>query len=96
MNSSYDRESVRAAINQLVVAHMPAEFDATLLTPQATLTDVGVASLDAVELIFDIEEKFNITFPDARADSLGSDTLQDLVDLVMQGLQAQGHAVVSA
>lgn len=50
MNSSCDRESVRAAINQLVVAHMPADFE-PLLTPQATLTDVGVASLDAVELI---------------------------------------------
>lgn len=96
MSSIQDPETIRNTINQLVIDHMPAEFDASLLAPQATLKDIGVASLDAVELIFDIEEKFNITFPDSRADSLGSDTLQDLVEAVQQGMQARDAAAAGA
>lgn len=90
MSGTYSPEEIRGAINELVLKHLEGNVDVATLTPQATLKDIGMASLDAVELIFDIEEHFNITFPDSRADSLGSDTLQDLVEAVQQGLQEKG------
>ncbi|MCL7714005.1 phosphopantetheine-binding protein [Stenotrophomonas mori] len=92
MNAVPDVDAIRATINDLIVKQMQGNIDAAALTPQATLQDVGVASLDAVELIFDIEEHFDITFPDSRADGLGSDTLQDLVDAVQQGLREKAQA----
>ncbi|MBN8768750.1 MAG: acyl carrier protein [Stenotrophomonas nitritireducens] len=76
----------------MILKHMQGNIDPAALTPQATLKDIGVASLDAVELIFDLEEHFDFTFPDSRADSLGSDTLQDLVDAVVQGLRDKDQA----
>lgn len=92
MNAVPDVDAIRATINELILTHMQGKVDAAILTPQATLKDIGVASLDAVELIFDLEEKFDFTFPDSRADSLGSDTLQDLVDAVVQGLRDKDQA----
>ncbi|MGE4367645.1 MULTISPECIES: phosphopantetheine-binding protein [Lysobacteraceae] len=92
MNAVPDVQSIRSTIKEMILKHLQGNVDASALTPQATLKDIGVASLDAVELIFDLEEHFNITFPDSRADSLGSDTLQDLADAVVQGLHEKAAA----
>ncbi|KQO02640.1 MULTISPECIES: phosphopantetheine-binding protein [Stenotrophomonas] len=92
MNAVPDVDAIRTTINDMILKHMQGNIDPAALTPQATLKDIGVASLDAVELIFDLEEHFDFTFPDSRADSLGSDTLQDLVDAVVQGLRDKDQA----
>ncbi|HEV2680648.1 MAG TPA: phosphopantetheine-binding protein, partial [Rhodanobacter sp.] len=33
-----------------------AKIDVTIIKPESTLKDLGIASLEAIELIFDIEE----------------------------------------
>ncbi len=96
MNAAYDSEQIRTVINELVLKRSEGAIDPSALAPQATLKDIGIASLDAVELIFDIEERFDITFPDSRADSLGGDTLQDLIDAVQQGLAEKGNGTAAA
>ena len=42
--------------------------------------DLGADSLDSVEVIIDIEERFNIAIPDEDATSIK--TVQDLVDYI--------------
>jgi acyl carrier protein len=63
-----------------------AKVDVAIIKPESTLKDLGVASLEAIELIFDIEEHFNINFPDQQGANFDSDTVQSLVDAVQKGL----------
>jgi acyl carrier protein len=66
-----------------------AKIDVAAIKPESTLKDLGIASLDAIELIFDIEEHFDITFPDQQGANFDSDTAQSLLDAVQKGLEAK-------
>lgn len=63
-----------------------AKIDVATIKPESTLKDLGIASLEAIELIFDIEEHFNITFPDQQGANFDTDTTQSLVDAVQKAL----------
>ncbi|KRE88428.1 phosphopantetheine-binding protein [Frateuria sp. Soil773] len=65
-----------------------AKIDAATLKPESTLKDLGVASLDAIEVIFDIEEHFDVTFPD-QGTNFDTDTVQHLIDAVRSALDAK-------
>ncbi len=58
-----------------------AKVEVTSLTPQITLRDLGMASIAAIEVLFDIEEHFNIDFAE-RSESIDNGNLQDLVNAV--------------
>ncbi|GLQ97172.1 acyl carrier protein [Dyella mobilis] len=45
-----------------------AKIELDTIKPESTLKDLGVASLDAIEVIFDIEEHFNINLPNEDTD----------------------------
>lgn len=45
-----------------------AKIEISTIQPESTLKDLGVASLDAIEVIFDIEEHFNINLPNEDTD----------------------------
>jgi acyl carrier protein len=53
-----------------------ARIDVAVVTPDATLRELGVKSLDAAEIFFDIEERFGIhvlsrvNHPDASVEQL--------------------------
>ncbi len=66
-----------------------AKLDVASIQPASTLKDLGVASLDAIEIIFDIEEKFDVTLSDSDAD-LKSDTVHGLITAVQRELDAKG------
>ena len=66
-----------------------AKIDVAIIKPESTLKDLGIASLEAIELIFDIEEHFDITFPDQQGANFDSDTAQSLVDAVQTTLDAK-------
>ena len=66
-----------------------AKIDVAIIKPESTLKDLGIASLEAIELIFDIEEHFDITFPDQQGANFDSDTAQSLVDAVQTALDAK-------
>jgi acyl carrier protein len=68
-----------------------AKIELEAVTPTATLKDLGVASLDAIEVIFDIEEYFGITFPD-QGTNFDADTVQHLIDAVGDALKAKAAA----
>jgi len=55
-----------------------AGVDAATLNPDATLRDLGIASLDALELLFELEEKFDLQLKDEEVD-LGTANVTQLV-----------------
>ena len=69
-----------------------AKIDLDTIKPESTLKDLGIASLEAIELIFDIEENFNITFPDQHGANFDSDTVQSLIDAVQKALDEKAIA----
>lgn len=83
-------DSIQQQIFELVAAQ--AKIEAATIKPESTLKDLGIASLEAIELIFDIEEHFNINFPDQQGANLDSDTIQSLVDAVQKGLDDKAAA----
>jgi len=69
-----------------------AKLDVAIIQPESTLKDLGVASLEAIELIFDIEEHFNINFPDQQGANFDTDTVQSLIDAVQKALDEKAVA----
>jgi acyl carrier protein len=86
MNAPLSEQAIREQIYAIVARQ--AKLEVASLRPDATLKDLGVASLEAIELIFDIEEHFDITFPDEGA-NFDTDTVQHLIDAVNGALQAK-------
>jgi acyl carrier protein len=63
-----------------------AKIDRTALDRQTELASLSIDSLDVVEIVFQIEERLNISLPynanDAPADGAGLKTAGDVVDMV--------------
>lgn len=77
-------ETIQQQIFEIIAKQ--AKIDVATIKPESTLKDLGIASLDAIELIFDIEEHFDINFPDQQGANFDSDTAQSLVDAVQKAL----------
>jgi acyl carrier protein len=56
-------------------------IDRARITPEATLKDLEIQSLDAVQIIFEIEDHFKITMPDRDPD-FDTESVRGLVDAV--------------
>lgn len=52
------------------------------------LADIGLDSLDVVEIVFEIEDKFSIQLPQSDEET-GSATFKDLCDLVENNIAAK-------
>ena len=52
------------------------------LTPELALADAGIDSLDALTILFAIEETFHISIPDDKARAIK--TFGDMVDVVQE------------
>lgn len=50
--------------------------------PDATLESLGLDSLDLIEVLFEVEEAFNIRVPQDGAAAVKAATLQDIIDNV--------------
>ena len=58
------------------------------ITPEATLKELDVHSLDAVQVLFEIEDRFDISVPE-RDDQYATGTVRDLVTGVEQLVAAK-------
>ena len=65
------------------------------VTPEATLESLGLDSLDLIELLFEVEEEFNIRVPQDGGSELRTATVQDIVDSVDR-LVADGGSAPAA
>ncbi|KAF8640596.1 hypothetical protein AX17_000258 [Amanita inopinata Kibby_2008] len=63
------------------------KVDPAKLTPSASFTkDLGLDSLDAVEVVLAVEEEFGIEIPDAEADEIA--TVQQAIDYIAKTPEA--------
>ncbi len=74
-----NKEEIKNKIKDIIVDKN--DVDAAEVTENANFeTDLGMDSLDRVELLMEIEKEFGITIPDDDADKVI--TTKDCVDLV--------------
>lgn len=72
------RDEIQTALLRIVRTEKTIADD--LLQPDTLLADAGIDSLDALTILFAVEEEFRISIPDDRARALR--TFGDLIDLV--------------
>lgn len=70
-------------------------IDRGKITLQATLKDLDIQSLDAVQILFEIEDHFKITMPD-RDPNFDTESVGGLVDTVEKLIAAQSAAPPAA
>jgi acyl carrier protein len=58
-----------------------AGIDINKITPESTLKDLEIQSLDAVQIIFEIEDHYKITLPD-RDPNVDTESVRGLIDAV--------------
>jgi len=66
------------------------------LDPATKLAEAGLDSLDVVEIVFDIEDKFKIQLPQFEGEAMASVTFRDISTLVEQQLAAKEEAASGA
>jgi len=79
-------DDVRGKVHAIIARQ--GKIDGATIRDESTLRDLGLASLDAIEVIFEIEECFDLTFPEQGID-FATGTVQHLVDAVV-AVQAAG------
>lgn len=80
----------------LDVVAQKAMIDRSKLTREAKLSDLNVSSLDMVEVMFALEDKFGIELPfNANINASAFETLGDVIDLVEKQLAASGKPAVN-
>ena len=65
------------------------EIDAAKITPEATLEDIGIDSLDTFDVVFAVEDELDIKIDN---ENVKLTNFQDLVDLIDRVRLAQGKA----
>ncbi len=93
MTDSPSVDSVRDEVIAIIARQ--TKLDVASIHSDSTLKDLGVASLEAIELIFDIEECFDVTFPD-QGTNFDTDTVQHLVDAVIEAQRAKSDGAADA
>ena len=69
------------------VLHEKYDVAREAISPEASLTELGLDSLTVVELLFDVEDEFDIEVPEERATF---ETLAEAAALVDELVQAKG------
>jgi acyl carrier protein len=63
------------------------KIDRSALTPDATLDSLNIASLDMIDILFEVEEKFNVYTP--MGDELSHVVyLHDLIEVLAEQIRA--------
>ena len=65
-----------------------ANIDRARITLDSTLKDLEIQSLDAVQILFEIEDRFKVTMPDRDPD-FDTESVKGLVETVQKLLAAQ-------
>ena len=80
----------------LDIVAQKALIDRSKLTRDAKLADLSISSLDMVEVLFALEEKFGIQLPfNANAGAGGFSTLGDVIALVEKQMASGNKAAAN-
>jgi acyl carrier protein len=78
----------------IAIVAKQAKIEPAMLTSETHLTDINLQSIDIVELIFAIEDKFDISVPysptDLTSAGISFETVGDLIQAVVH-LTAEQH-----
>lgn len=81
----------------LDIVAQKAMIDRQRLTPEAKLSDLNISSLDMVEVVFALEEKFGIELPfNANTQDNEFDTVGDVIALVEAQLAGKRRSTANA
>ncbi|MDX2028107.1 MAG: acyl carrier protein [Alphaproteobacteria bacterium] len=81
----------------LDIVAQKALIDRSKLAPEAKLSDLNVSSLDMVEVVFALEDKFGIQLPfNANTDANEFETVGDVISLVEKQLAGKGAKAANA
>jgi acyl carrier protein len=58
------------------------------IQPETSLEEIGISSLDAITIVYEIEDAFDVEVPNEKLESLK--TVQDIVDGVAELMEAGG------
>lgn len=72
-----------------------ARIDTASIRLDSTIRDLGIASLDTIEILFDIEEHFDITLPELDP-AFETDNVQRLIAIVIQAVDSNAQSSVAA
>jgi acyl carrier protein len=92
---SYEELMARVRAVIATTQHLPQEK----ITADSTFLELGIDSLDGINILFAVESEFNINIPDDAAQNLRSvrDVVDGIAKLLGQGDGGQGsQAAVSA
>ena len=83
------RPMTRADVEKTLIdiVRKEKEIPPDKLSPETPLADAGIDSLDALSILFAIEEHFKITISDDKARAMK--TFNDMVDAVASELQLE-------
>ncbi len=86
-------ESTQEAVFAIIAkeAHIPIEK----ITLGSTLKDLEIDSLDIVQIIFEVEDRFGITLPD-KDPAIDTDSVSGLIAAVERLVAAKNAAAPSA
>ena len=74
------RETIEDPLREIIAQQ--AHLDPSVIMPESVLSELGVTSLDLVELIMTIEDKYDVTIPvDAVEAWNGYKTVANLIEL---------------
>ena len=74
------RETIEDALREIIAKQ--AHLDPSVITPESVLSELGVTSLDLVEIIMTIEDQCDVTIPvDAVEAWNGYKTVANLIEL---------------
>ena len=88
MSGTFTKEQIEAMVRAVLIeqAKLPPEKFALAASIR---NDLGIDSLDIVELMFDLEKRFEIVIPDE--DLLRIVTISDLINYLVEKLSTQAH-----
>ncbi|MEE8637511.1 MAG: hypothetical protein V3T21_00540 [Candidatus Margulisiibacteriota bacterium] len=80
-----ERSEVLAGLKEILVPFLGVEKEKLDVITEATdiNKDLGVKSTDTVNIVLEIEKKWDITFEDEEIDNLTEVTIKSVSDLVM-------------
>jgi acyl carrier protein len=64
------------------------QLDPETINSESVLKDLGISSLDAITIVYELEEEFDIEVPSDDLDNL--DSVQDIVDSIFELIKAAG------
>jgi acyl carrier protein len=83
------RETIEDVLSGIIAKQ--AHLDPSAITPESVLSELGVTSLDLVEIIMTIEDKYDITIPVDAVEAWNSyKTVANLIEL-SHSLGLEGH-----